>query len=117
MAATMAGGTAVLAELPRNTAVRVLAAGADWYRVALPDGRVGYVTAAATESADRPVNVAVLDAPAATLALPAPDADVIEELGTGMSLDVLGRFGEYLLVQRPGGPAWLAPEPVGPASD
>lgn len=107
-----------IAELPRNTALRVLSAGGDWYRVALPDGRAGYLEAAATESTDPPVDVAVLDGAGATLAAPTGDAGVIEELASGTSLDVLGRFGEFLLVRRGGGPtAWLPPRLAEPPSD
>jgi len=118
VAAAIDGGATALAELPRNTAFQVLAAGADWYRIALPDGRVGYVPAAATESADLPVEAAVLDAAGALLAIPSADADVIEELEAGTSLDVLGRFGEFLLVYRADGPpAWLPGLRAEPASN
>ncbi|MGD8277666.1 MAG: M23 family metallopeptidase [Gemmatimonadota bacterium] len=114
IAAAPGSGAGTLMELPRNTAIRVLSAGADWYRVEMPDGGIGYVTAAATESADLPVDVAVLDTAGATLAAPLADADVIEEIGTGTTLDVFGRFGEYLLVRRADGPlAWL-PGPAEP---
>ncbi len=111
-------GSPSIVELPRNTAFRVLSAGGDWYRVALPDGRAGYVSASATEGADLPVDVAVPDGAGATLAVPTADAQVVEEFATGTALDVLGRFGEFLLVRRTGGPlAWLPPRPAEPPSD
>ena len=47
----------VLAELPRDTAVRVYGGVGPWYRVRLPDGRDGFLSSRLTEKTDRPVRV------------------------------------------------------------
>jgi hypothetical protein len=98
--------------LPRHTLVRVLTAVGAWYRVRLPDGQTGYVTARLTEPASRAVRVAAFPIPAPILTRPlaAPEpSDVIAETLPGESVDVLGRFGTYLLVRAPGGAAgWMA---------
>jgi peptidoglycan LD-endopeptidase LytH len=47
----------VLAELPRDTAVRVYGGVGPWYRVRLPDGRDGYLSGRLTERTDPPVRV------------------------------------------------------------
>jgi peptidoglycan LD-endopeptidase LytH len=46
---------AIVVELPRSTVVRVQAATASWYRVRLPDDRVGFVPAVTTRAANVPL--------------------------------------------------------------
>lgn len=86
--------------LPRHTAMRVLSALGDWYRVRLPDGVIGFVAARSTEGAERPIGTLVRTAP--ILSRPttghAP-ADVLHLPAEGDSLDVLGRFGQFALVR------------------
>jgi murein DD-endopeptidase MepM/ murein hydrolase activator NlpD len=95
-------------ELPRHTAMRVLAATGAWYRVRLPDGALGYVAADQTESADLPLRSAVLASAQSVHSAPRLDTDVLERVETGDSLAVLGRFGDFYLVRSPRGPtAWL----------
>jgi len=100
-----------LADLPRNSAVRIIGAFSSWFRVRLPDGATGYVDARATEPANRAYQTAALDAPSALLArplgIPAP-TDVIARATTGDSVAIYGRFGDFLLVRAPDGrPAWV----------
>lgn len=94
-------------ELASRTPARVLGGSGGWYRVALPDGTQGYVSASLTEpltelepvmaSADVPVRAA----PRAT----APRAEVV---AAGQSVAVTGRFGGFLQVRSPSGRlAWL----------
>jgi peptidoglycan LD-endopeptidase LytH len=47
----------VLAELPRDAAVRVYGGVGTWYRVRLPDGAAGFVSSRLTERAERPVRL------------------------------------------------------------
>ena len=100
-------------DLPRNTVVRVQGVAAQWYRVRLPDARMGFVPAAMTRSADAPLPSArravvspIRDRPdpaAATLGYVAPDHPV----------PVLGSFQDYLLVRADSGRiGWLASEPT-----
>jgi hypothetical protein len=45
----------ILMELPRHTVLRLEAAIADWYRVALPEGTRGFVIARATQPLESPI--------------------------------------------------------------
>ena len=92
-------GADLLAELPRHTALLVMAGAGDWYRVALPDGRVGFVAARLVEQAERPLRREVLAAARPVRVRPALGAVPIDSVAAGESVDVLGRFGEFLYVQ------------------
>lgn len=103
---------AVITALARHTPIRVVAAVGAWFRVRLPDGRLGYLAARATEPAERALGVAGGSGTVAVLAVPTPvttaEAIVATNLA-GNSLDVLGRFGEYLMVRTSSGLAgWVA---------
>ncbi|HSA56457.1 MAG TPA: peptidoglycan DD-metalloendopeptidase family protein [Gemmatimonadaceae bacterium] len=92
--------------LPRHTPLRVIAAVGNWYRVRLPDGLTGYVSARLIESAERAVAVERPERRLPLLARPvdthAPH-DVIAEVSPGDAVRVLGRFGTFLLVRGPSG--------------
>jgi murein DD-endopeptidase MepM/ murein hydrolase activator NlpD len=101
-----------VASLPRLTAMRVLAVAGSWYRVKLPDGQTGFVSASLTESTDRAVRVATIDTVGHLLASPTANrdaADIVALVTPGDSLDVLGRFGDFILVRSSRGRAgWVA---------
>ena len=92
-----------LARLERFTAVRLLGASGSWYRVRLPDGRHGWVSARAMEPALEPVRRERVAAAAAVLDEPAPVASVMDSVAAGASLSVLGSFDDWLLVEAPSG--------------
>jgi len=101
-----------LLALPRHTALRVVSAVGGWYRVRLPDGITGYVTASLTEPTRRAVRTTEVRQAVPLLArpldAPAP-GDIMAQVGPGESVDVLGRFGSYWLVRASGGTAgWVA---------
>ena len=85
-------------DLPRHTVVRVAGAIQDWYRVQLPDGSAGFVSARLTESTGQPVRtlraatVKLLDRPTVTAA-------AIADLEVQPRLPVLGRFDDFLFVR------------------
>lgn len=101
-----------LLTLPRHTTMRVLSAVGGWYRVRLPDGLTGYLTARLVEPADRAVRIAELDQARAVLSqpyVPTGPHDVVAEVAQGASVAVLGRFGGYLFVRTQAGRAgWMA---------
>ena len=98
----------VLEELADATALRVLGAAGDWYRVRLPDGRVGYVAARLTEPLQTPVETFVASTSGSLRASPETDAPAVVELAEGAEVGVLGRFRDYLYVQAPTGDVgWL----------
>ncbi len=92
-----------LARLERLTAVRLLGASGAWYRVRLPDGVHGWVSASAMEAASRPVRTERVTVAAAVLDEPVSVASVVDSVNAGESLPVLGQFTEWLLVQVPSG--------------
>jgi murein DD-endopeptidase MepM/ murein hydrolase activator NlpD len=100
--------SSVLAELPLHTPLRVEAGTGDWYRVALPDGTVGFVATDLTEPADDPIRREVLASGATLLADPASRALAVDSVGAGVEIPVLGTFGEFLFVEGPSGRVgWL----------
>jgi SH3-like domain-containing protein len=90
--------------------MRVLSAAGAWYRVRLPNGTTGFISARLTEPADDAVRVATLRNAGEVLSRPAlADAEVMEVLTPGVSFDVLARFGDFLLVRSARGLAgWVA---------
>jgi murein DD-endopeptidase MepM/ murein hydrolase activator NlpD len=113
LSASPADRAAAITDLPRNSVVRVQGVAAQWYRVRLPDARMGFVPAARTRSADAPLRSErramvspIRDRPdsgAAAIGYVAPDDPV----------PVLGSFRDYLLVRTASGRVgWLAREPI-----
>lgn len=102
------------ATLPRHTAVRVVAAVGSWYRVRLPDGTTGYLVARQAEAADEAVGSSTVAAGEAVLALPhaAPAHEAILAMTRATdAVDILGRFGSYLLIRTPDGTSgWVGSE-------
>ncbi|NNK64473.1 MAG: peptidoglycan DD-metalloendopeptidase family protein [Gemmatimonadetes bacterium] len=101
-------GAAVLRELKQHTAVRLLAASGDFYRVELPDGAAGYVSARLTEGVEAPVAETVAATDTEARAHPADGAPVVQFVAAGEALPVLGRFEDFLMVREPSGRrAWV----------
>ncbi|HUF25699.1 MAG TPA: M23 family metallopeptidase [Gemmatimonadaceae bacterium] len=97
-----------VARLAQLTAVRLLGASGSWYRVRLPDGAEGWVSARAVESATRPIRSTRVAAAAAVRDGPLPIASVVDSVDAGTALPVLGRFADWWLVEAPSGRlAWL----------
>ncbi|UCC24612.1 MAG: peptidoglycan DD-metalloendopeptidase family protein [Gemmatimonadales bacterium] len=101
----------VSTELTQHTPARVLGASSDWYRVALPDGRQGYVAARLTETlSELEPLVAEVDLP--VQAAPDPRAARAEILPAGEAAAVVGRFAGFLHVRAPSGRLAWVPEPA-----
>ena len=87
---------------------RVEALTGDFYRVTLPDGRRGFLSARTVEPVDTPIEEALAAEPVALRAAPDGQAPVVETAGAGEPVTVLGAFGEYLLVKGESGrDAWM----------
>lgn len=98
----------VLRELDQYTAVRIVGAAGAWYRVRLPDGTGGYLSARLIDDLSAPVGEEVPARALAALSRPTDTAPVVQMVAAGESLPVLGRFEDYLLVREPAGrEAWV----------
>lgn len=100
-----------LRALDRHTTARVIAAVGEWYRVRLPDGTAGYLSARTMERAG--TAIAAAEFTPADSVLSSPDRNgqrIVLDEGSrvGGRIDVLGRFEGFLMVRTPGGVAgWL----------
>ncbi len=98
----------VVRELPQHTAVRLVGASGEWYRVRLPDGTAGYLSARLTEDLDAPVAERVAARAVPARSRPEESAPLVETLATGAALAVLANFGDYWMVRTPTGrPTWI----------
>jgi peptidoglycan LD-endopeptidase LytH len=89
-----------IGQLGPHSAMRVLSAAGEWYRVRMPDGATGFISARLTEPAESaiatlPAGSTILDRPAATHG-PSNVVAVVTERDT---VGVVGRFGEFVLVR------------------
>ena len=100
--------SSILAELPLHTPLQVEAGTGTWYRVATPDGTIGFVAARLTEPVDGPVRHEVVASGAMLLTEPTSTAVAVDSVAAGAEVPVLGAFGEFLFVEGPSGRAgWL----------
>ncbi len=107
---SLAGGAEE--RLPARTVLKVLGVAGRTYRVITPDGRGGLLAGSVLELALRPVRTTVGMGESALLNAPRPTALTAAVAGAGDTLQVLGRFGEYLYVEVPAGPrGWIASAP------
>jgi murein DD-endopeptidase MepM/ murein hydrolase activator NlpD len=99
----------VVRELEQFATVRVLGGSGDYFRVRLPDGGTGYVTARSTEPVDQPVSMELAMDGAIVRQRPQPEAPLVATLAQRIELPVFGRYDGYLFVQAPGGHlGWLS---------
>ena len=97
-----------LRTLGRYTPMLVVGGSGRWYRVVLPDATMGFVLAQSMESAGRPLRHAELTDGGVLLDRPLASGAVVDSLGPGGHVFVLGSFGGFLYVQSPKGRAgWL----------
>ncbi len=98
----------VLAEMAARTPLHVEAGSGAWYRVALPDGTGGFVSARLVEPAHRPIRSEVLTSGGTIRTDPTETAVAVEDVAAGSELPVLGAFAEFLFVRGPSGRVgWL----------
>lgn len=98
--------------LPAQTVLKLLGAAGRTYRFVMPDGRSGRLVGSVVEAALSPVRTTVETDGRALLDLPGTSAITTAVASAGDTLQVLGRFGEYLYVEAPSGPrGWVAETP------
>jgi hypothetical protein len=98
----------VITSLEPHTPLRVFGGTGSYFRVRLPDGRVGYVSGHLTESIEQPLRRQALLVDSRVHDRPLMRAPVMAHLSAGEELPVLGSFGEFLYVRTPrGNSGWL----------
>jgi hypothetical protein len=90
---------AQITPLEKNTPLFVLGGVKDWYRVALPDNRIGYVPAKQVENAEKAIRTQKVAVATQILDQPAPTAAFMAVAEPGTPLPVLASFGSYLYVK------------------
>ena len=85
----------VVTRVPRHALMKAQAVTGSWYRVALPDGAVGYVPGDVAERADRPVSQRWLTAGEPLFDAPSSNAAVVVAAPTDVVVWVFGRYAEY----------------------
>ncbi len=98
----------VISSLDAHTPIQVLAGTGTYFRVRLPDGTAGYVSARLTELAEVPLRNEELMVAHRVHDRPLMRAPVMAHLSAGEQLPVLGSFGQFLYVRTPRGyMGWL----------
>lgn len=97
------GDAPIVQELPRSSAMILLGGTTVWFRVELPDGRIGYVTNSTVESAQKSLRRIPLPRPTDLLDAADPRAAIIQELPGNTLVEVLALAGNFQLVRVAGG--------------
>jgi murein DD-endopeptidase MepM/ murein hydrolase activator NlpD len=98
--------------LPAQTLLKLLGAAGRRYRFMTPDGRSGTLTGSVIESATEPLRTRVRPDDAPLLDAPSSFGLTAGRASPGDTLQILGRFGEYLYVESPAGlRGWLDDSP------
>jgi len=101
---------AVVDAVAVGTPLEVMAGAGEWMRVRLPDGRGGFILGRLTRPARDPLtSVRAGDDAGPLRSLALPHAPVVGALDPGDGVDVLGSFGDFLLVRSPDGrDGWMS---------
>jgi murein DD-endopeptidase MepM/ murein hydrolase activator NlpD len=91
--------SAIVAELARHTPLQVEGGIGSWYRVTLPDGTRGFVSAQLTEPLDNSIRRQAVAAGTLLLANPDSAAAAVDRIDQRIEIDVLGVFGNFIFVQ------------------
>lgn len=98
-------------ELPRQTGLYVEGSTGAWYRVQMPDGTLGYLSANLIEPAQRPLQQINLTAGQPVRTRPLLFSAAIDSLAADVMVPVLARFDDFLYVEAfPGRAGWIATE-------
>jgi hypothetical protein len=98
-----------ITELDLHTPLWVWGAAGGLFRVTLPDGLSGYVTARGVESLGNPLKSEPVATAKGIFDQPSRRASVMERIEPGEEVQVLGQYGDYLYVETPSGrTGWLS---------
>lgn len=98
----------VLRELARQQFITVQGGTANWLRVSLPNGDMGYMARESVEPINKPTRTETINVPTPLLDEAHPRAAVITNLAAGATVRVLAQLPNFLLVQgSTGQTGWL----------
>jgi len=101
----------ILTTFDRDAPFRILGGTAGLYRVGTPEGTIGFTEGRLLEPVVEPIRLDAVSDERPVLADAAPRAPVRDHLSPGDTVPVLGRYGEYLLVEtRDGRKGWMPME-------
>ncbi len=91
-----------------HTPMRIMGGTHRHYKVALPDGETGYITAGGLERADRPIGSNPIAVDRDVLDYPGYRAAAIERVSAGNRIPILGNYRDFHLVRTASGrTGWL----------
>ena len=93
----------ILIDLERHTMLRPVAKAGSWYRVTLPNGLGGYVSARYVDAADNPFGETQLARSRSVLAKPNESSPEIGRIPAGDVVELYGRIGGFRYVKLPSG--------------
>jgi murein DD-endopeptidase MepM/ murein hydrolase activator NlpD len=104
-----------LIRLEKFSAMKVLAAAGDMYRVLLPDGRTGYVPARRVELAQITLETQQAEISKTVKDAPMENAVVVEEIRAGEEFSILGQFEAFWLIRTSSDKlGWVLTSSLGP---
>lgn len=97
-----------VAQLTRNTMLRVVGKTGKWYKVWLPDGRIGYVDNKNLSPALNSLKTLAMDRERPLWALPSLNSYAVQRLPAKSSVKILGVWQNFLYAEEPNGKrGWL----------
>ncbi len=97
-----------VAQLTRNTMLRVVGKTGRWYKVWLPDGRIGYADAKNLSTTLSSLKTLTIEQERPLWALPSLDSYAVERLPAKSSVKILGVWQNFFYAEEPNGKrGWL----------
>lgn len=98
-----------VARLGRNTMLRVVGKAGSWYKVWLPDGKIGYAEAKSISSSLNSLRALTVDQERPLWMLPSLDSYAVIRVPAQSTLKILGSWKTFLYVEEPTGKrGWLS---------
>ena len=97
-----------VARIARNTMVRVVGKAGQWYKIWLPDGKIGYANANNISTVLNSLRTLTLEQERPLWASPSLDSYAVVRVPAKSSVKILGAWQNFLYAEMPGGQrGWL----------
>lgn len=96
-----------IASLGSHTFLRILSASSSWYKVALPDGREGYLPARSVTALDKAVERLTLKTDSRLLDRPDEETGAMKTIQSGELVPVYAKFNGYMFVRQGELEGWI----------